>query len=99
MGTQLKYQPIDFDAERRMFTQAVMLFGRKVSVASAPTRIAADQAAAKRLLKNLGRTKPTCFLIRLARQAKDQLSLSKLQATRAAQVLEGTEEACTKNIV
>lgn len=88
LGTKVRYVPIKVEAYdgRQSFTQAVELFGRKVSAATGATKISADQTAARKLLDVLKRTKTTCLLIRLARKQDDQVSLAKLQAKRAEQV-------------
>lgn len=92
LGTRFKYIEIRGDYVKQTFTQGIELFGRRVSVASAKTRAAADQAAASQLLSNLKKSKATCFLIRLARDANDHDSLAKLQAIRAEQVRADSSE-------
>lgn len=92
LGNRLKYIEIRGDYVKQTFTQGIELFGRRVSIASAKTRAAADQAAASQLLSSLKRSKVTCFLIRLARNANDHESLAKLQAVRAEQVRASSNE-------
>lgn len=95
LGSRLKYVPDHSDFKNQMFTQAIELFGTKLSTATAGSRSAADQAAAAKLLAILKKTKTTCLLIRLARRANDSYSLQTLQAMRAEQVkLDHNEGAC-----
>lgn len=95
LGTKLKYIRIDADHDNQIFTQGVEIFGRKLSAATATSRSAADQAAAKRLLKSLQKVKTLCLLIRLAKRARDKDSLQHLQAARAAQTKNNqTDTAC-----
>lgn len=89
LGVQLKYEMIHTDLSRgqQTFRRSLSLFGTLVSVGKGETRVAADQAAARRLLENLQKkTVTTCFLIRLARRAGDNAALGKLHATRKEQV-------------
>lgn len=96
LGTQLRYVPVKSDFDNQKFTQSVELFGRRLSMGDGDSRLAADQISAERLLSSLKRTKTTCIMIRLARNANDQESLVKLQAARAAQVAaDRNEKSCS----
>ena len=83
--TQISYIPVSFDPETKLFTQGIALFGRRVAIGTGPTRVSADQTAAKSLLHRLQGVNATCFLIRLARNANDEESLAKLRLVRKAQ--------------
>lgn len=95
LGTQLQYVHVKHDKTTKLFTRAIELYGKRLSIGQASTHTGADQEAAKRLLKILESTKTTCLLIRLARQAKDETSLASLQEVRAAQAkMQEGEQAC-----
>lgn len=96
LGTRLRYVPVKSDFDNQKFTQSVQLFGRRLSIGDGDSRLEADQVAAERLLSSLKRTKTTCIMIRLARNAKDKESLVKLQTARAAQVAaDRNEKSCS----
>lgn len=100
LGTKLRYVQVDADHVNQVFTQGIELFGRKLSVATATSRGAADQAVAERLHSSLQKAKTTCLLIRLAREADDKDSLRNLHAARAAQVeADNSEKACGDTVL
>ncbi|CAN8069852.1 unnamed protein product [Agarophyton chilense] len=94
LGTQLTYVTKHYDKKQKIFIRAIKLFGREVSAGKGTTVQSADQAAALVLytrLKRLKEGRVTCFLIRLARHAADQDSLTKLQQTKLSQTASASE--------
>eukprot|EP00171_Calliarthron_tuberculosum_P018889 IDg18889t1 len=65
------------------FTRAIILLGRRMSIATGRSLVVADQAAAARLLSSLKKNNSTsCLLIRLARNANNQEVLQKAIQSR-----------------
>lgn len=74
-------------------TRAILILGRRMSVATGRSLVAADQAAAARLLSSLKKSSSTsCLLIRLARNANNKDVLQR--ATNARQ--QQGEQVCAQ---
>ncbi len=88
LGTALRYVALSSTQEHgsQSYTQAIDLFGHRLSVGRGSTKGAADQNASKRLLNSLQKSgKTTCVIIRLARAASDEETLTKAQTVRRSQ--------------
>lgn len=85
LGSVLTYVPVSSTQGdgQQSYTQAIHLFGRRLSIGRGKTKVGAGQNAAQKLLSILKKNgNTTCVILRLAKAVSDEETVEKAERVR-----------------